>query len=188
MFQEESCSEFMLRYALNTGNENIKKLYKLFEKFSETLSATYVEHLGTYVINNLNYSSLLKAIDNLNVFCMDSKKDDWISSNNIEMLHESYLIEKHSNHGLNTKVVYALHRPDGSTKFKITIHTESYAFQSYINLYVWSDVSKQWNLLLNPSFTQFCLDPTRMTSINRLDRKYADRIIKYCIDFSQIFI
>ena len=188
MFQEESCSDFMLRSFLKTGNESLKKLYELFEKFGEIIGTTYNEHRGAYVINNLNYLPLLKAIDDLNGFCIDSNKEDWISSNNIEMLYESYLNEKHSNHGIDTKVIYTLHRPGGSTKFKISIHTESYRFQSYIHLYVWSDTSKQWNLLLDPPFTRFHLDPTRMTAINGLNSKYADRIIKYCIDFSQDFI
>lgn len=194
MFVEENTSEFYSRQFRSYGSKPLRNLFRVFDQFIEYLSACYREYtLGkdSYVITNTNYLDLMVALDNLNKFCMESTKDDWKSNNNVEMVYESYLKQLSSNHGLDTTIIYNLHKLDNEnpiSRFKIAIHTESYSFQSYIKLFIWSEVQKQWNILLVPTFEQFCLDPTRLTSIQNPDRKYVDKIIKFCIGFSQNFI
>lgn len=195
MFVEENSSEFYWRQYRSYGSKPLRNLFRVFDQFIECLSACYKEYtLGrdSYVITNTNYLDLMAALDNLNKFCMErSTKDDWKSDNNVEMVYETYLNQLSSNHGLDTTIIYNLHKLGNEnpvSRFKIAIHTESYSFQSYIKLFIWSEVQKQWNILLVPTFEQFCLDPTRLTSINKPDRKYVDKIIKFCIGFSQNFI
>lgn len=188
---DENNSEYFSRQFKSYGNKTVKKLFKLFEKFIECINVCYQEDKCTYIVNNTNYLGLIESMDNLIDFCKNSSKKDWISTNNIEMIHESYLNELSSNSGLDTTIIYRLHKLDDKnpiTRFKIAIHTESYSFQSYIKLFIWSESLKQWNILLVPTFKQFHLNPTELTSMRKPDRKYVDNIIKYCIEFSQNFI
>lgn len=189
--EEESSSEFYLRNFSRYGNPFFKKLFKLFENFDKILTNCYNDEKEKYIINNLNYLDLIDATDKLNDFCVNCSKDDLKSDNNIEMVYESYLREFNSNSGLDTTIVFKLHSlnlNDPVSIFKISIHTESYRHQSYIKLFVWSPTQKQWNTLLVPTFDQFGLNPTQLTSINKPNRKYVDKIIKFGIDFSQNFI
>lgn len=192
MYQEESSSEFYLRNFSRYGNPYLKHLFNVFENFANVLTKCYNEEENEYIINNLNYLDLIDATDKLNDFCVnDYSKDDLKSDNNIEMIHESYLHELSSNSGLNTTIMFKLHSLNQNNPvsiFKISIHTESYRPQSYIKLFVWSEATKSWNILLAPTFDQFGLNPAQLTSINKPTRKYADKIIKFCIDFSQNFI
>lgn len=191
MHEEESSSEFYLRNFSRYGNPYLKQFFKVFENFANILTKCYNEEENEYIINNLNYLELIDATDKLNDFCVNCSKDDLKSDNNIEMVYESYLQELSSNSGLDTTIVFKLHSLKENNPvsiFKISIHTESYKFQSYINLRIWSPTQKQWNTLLVPTFDQFGLNPTQLTSINKPNRKYVDKIIKFGIDFSQNFI
>ncbi len=191
MHEEELSSEFYLRNFSRYGNPFFKNLFKLFENFAKILTNCYNDEKGKYIINNLNYLDLIDATDKLNDFCVNCSKDDLKSDNNVEMIYESYLRELSSNSGLDTTIVFKLHSLNQNNPvslFKISIHTESYRYQSYIKLFVWSEATKSWNILLVPTFEHFGLNPTHLTTIHKPARKYVDKIIKFCIDFSQNFI
>ena len=191
MFEESLSSGYHYRQFARTGNKVLKKLFELFEHFSNAIIKGFNDESNSYIINNLNYLELIDATDKLNDFCVNCSKDDLKSDNNIEMVYESYLQELSSNSGLDTTIVFKLHslkENNPVTIFKISIHTESYKFQSYIKLLIWSPTQRQWNTLLVPTFDQFGLNPTQLTSINKPNRKYVDKIIKFGIDFSQNFI
>jgi len=191
MHEEELSSEFYLRNFSRYGNPFLKNLFKLFENFAKILTNCYNDEKEKYIINNLNYLDLIDATDKLNDFCINCSKDDLKSDNNVEMIYESYLRELSSNSGLDTTIVFKLHSLNQNNPvsiFKISIHTESYRHQSYIKLFIWSEATKSWNILLVPTFEHFGLNPTHLTTIHKPTRKYVDKIIKFCIDFSQNFI
>lgn len=191
MHEEELSSEFFLRNFSRYGNPFLKNLFKLFGNFAKILTNCYDDEKEKYIINNLNYLDLIDATDKLNDFCVNCSKDDLKSDNKVEMIYESYLRELSSNSGLDTTIVFKLHSLNQNNPvsiFKISIHTESYRQQSYIKLFVWSEATKSWNVLLVPTFEQFGLNPIHLTTIHKPARKYVDKIIKFCIDFSQNFI
>lgn len=191
MHEEEGCSEYYLRNFLRQGNSTFKRLFKLFDQLSSALTKCFNSDTNSYVINNLNYLDLLNSIDELNTFYINCSKDDFMSENKVEMIYESYLREISTNSGLDTTIIFKLHsleESNPSSTFKIVIHTESYSNQSYIKLFIWSETQKQWNILLVPSFKQFDLNPTHLTTIHKPTRNYVDKIIRFCIDFSHSFI
>jgi hypothetical protein len=188
--EESASSEFYIRNFSKYGHPTIKELFKRFDSLQEVMGDLHNEEKGSYVINNLNYFKLIDSIDKFNSFCLSVTKEDLISNNNIEMIYESYLNESNSNSGLTSTIIYNLHklRTDQISRFKIEIHTESYEFQSYIKLYIWSELQKQWNILLVPKFKQFGISPTSYTSNSKPSVNFTNQIIKFCMEFSQNFI
>jgi len=64
-----------------------------------------------------------------------------VLSNRIEIIDETGILDRHSNSGRAKTIIFRTQKD----KYKLHIHAESYDFQSYATLSIWSDVNKKWH-------------------------------------------
>lgn len=173
-----------------TRNNNIMKIFKDMDKhlssFLDFFDDTNVDFDISIIIKKENYKQFMDLMDTFEKY-LDSNTiledvEKLLDNNPLSIIEESEIIKKHSNGGRDKILILGIDKD----RFKISIHAESYSFQSYIKIEKYSFEKSEWNFYHKLDCESYPI----MKSIphnDNCDSKVFDRIINACIKYILAF-